>query len=223
MENAKLMARHLDDNDLTGIWPTVPPRVGACDGGSEAHEAEAEDSARQHCQDHQMSGPPSAILVAMTDEEIIALFLSAVAALKIDDQGVWSLPAEIEVTTRLARQVQERTEPGTPLGLSSPPRYGSCCGARAFNQSDFSDFDLPVHSCAPSTRERAALFGGSCCQPTPVGVADITGTVEPSERAVLHNGKWVEPRFAPMPAEAVATLPTANTAECPVLTPHPWL
>ena len=49
-----------------------------------------------------MSGPP-AHLVAMSDEQIFALFLTAVNGLKIDDQGVWSLPAEIEATTRLAR------------------------------------------------------------------------------------------------------------------------
>ena len=135
-----------------------------------------------------MSGPP-AHLVAMTDEEIIALFLSAVAALKIDDQGVWSLPAEIEVTTRLARQVQERTEPGTPLGLLATTvrvlLWRTGIQSECLLQLDYPALARSFY------QERAAL--SDLLPPTPVGVADITGTVEPSERAVLHNGKWVEP------------------------------
>jgi hypothetical protein len=109
-----------------------------------------------------MSGPP-AHLVAMNDDEIIALFLTAVAGLKIDESGVWSLPAEIEVTTWHARY---RAAPS--LELSSvylPLRRGSCCGALIFPRTVCSSLTTP-RWCARSTGN-----GPRCqiwCRPHPL-------------------------------------------------------
>ncbi len=127
-------------------------------------------------------------LIDLDDERVFALFATAVAACKIDESGVWNLPAELEATGRLARQVQERTAFDESLrgcalnGLSTTLllliRY---TGDEQMRQ----DYPSLVQS---FYRDRAAL--PDLLPPTPIGAADITEPVDHSDAAVLHNGRW---------------------------------
>ena len=163
-----------------------------------------------------MSKPPHQWLLDTDDERVFHLFLTAVNGLRIDDQGVWSLPAEIEATVRLARQVQERTEPGTPLNLLATTTrvllWKTGIPSESLLQLDYPALVRSFY------RERAAL--ADMLEPTPIGVADIMDTAEHSQRAVLHNGRacgrtharWIEPRFD---EQANAADPFEGCADCP--------
>ena len=149
----------------------------------------------------------------MPDEQIFALFLSAVAGLKIDEHGVWSLPAELETTGRLARQTQERTVDierprERTLNLLATTTYLLVCGT-GIDRSPGLPMDYPA-LLRSFFRERAAL--SDMLPPTPIGAADIREQVEHSERAVLHNGNWVEPRFTKLPGMPD---PFDGCADCP--------
>ena len=160
-----------------------------------------------------MSAPEH--LLALPDEQIFALFITAVTGLKIDGEGVWSLPAEIEAAMRLCRQVQERTveQADTDIradGLCTmlPRACDCCCGAPAFVSETLieNDWAAWVRS---YFRDRARLL--DMLPPTPLGAADIREPIELADRVVMHEGRWHAPRFNEMPAQAVAALPGLRT------------
>lgn len=166
-------------------------------------------------------GPPASML-AMSDDEIFALFLTAIAGLTIDDQGVWSLPAEIECAYRLARQVCERVpldHPSARARALADTAFPLQMLLRGTGLGDGLTDDQYRWLLRAFTERRAAL--PDLLPATPIGAADISTTAEPSDRAVRHGGKWIEPRFAEMSAEAVAALPACGDCGMPVLEPHP--
>ena len=70
-------------------------------------------------------------------------------------------------------------------------------------------------------------FRYAAVPPTPIGVADITESVEHSERAVFHNGRWIEPRFdeqtnTPDPFDGCVDCPQRTSTDgacCGAVTP----
>ena len=169
-----------------------------------------------------MSAPEH--LLALPDEQIFALFITAVTGLKIDGEGVWSLPAEIEAAMRLCRQVQERTIDDVHNDIRADALHNAASSLRLLLwRTGFVSETLIENDWAAWVhmyfRDRARLL--DMLPPTPVGAADIREPIELAERAVLHEGRWHAPRFNEMPAQAVAALPLCDQCSEPVLSPHP--
>lgn len=134
-----------------------------------------------------------------SDDRLIAEFVAAVAALHIDDRGVWNLPAELEVTARLALAVQRRipSEP-TPqqralFDLANTVRMIVKYVGVYMKWLESLDSDYYGNLTQRFFAQRAAL--ADVLPPIESVSADTVDGIEPSADAVRHNGRWHDPRF----------------------------